>query len=132
MPSNRFRVSSSFRLPPTIISLIIPFASFTAEYDRIEGSSEHTDGGVAPAQSVVGILDAGNSGISSASGIGSSSAGSQGIIGSSSGGGSISSGSIGGSIGGGIGGGIISTGGSSSLGGGHSVAQSATYLPPSH
>lgn len=97
------------------------FASFTAEYDRIEGSSEHTDGGVAPAQSVVGILDGGNSGGSSSSGIGSSSAGSSqsGII---SGGGSI-------------GGGIISsgaTGGSSSLGGGHSVAQSATYLPPSH
>lgn len=105
------------------------FASFTAEYDRIEGSSEHTDGGVAPAQSVVGILDGGNSGGSSSSGIGSSSAGSSqsGII---SGGGSI-----GGGIVGGIGGGIISsgaTGGSSSLGGGHSVAQSATYLPPSH
>lgn len=80
---------------------------------------------MAPAQSVVGILDAGNSGISSASGIGSSSAGQgQGFIGSS------SSGNI-------NGGGIISTGSSggsssSSLGGGHSVAQSATYLPPSH
>ncbi|XP_030567319.1 uncharacterized protein LOC115767252 [Drosophila novamexicana] len=33
-----------------------------AEYDRIEGTSEHTDGGVAPAQSVVGILDAGSNG----------------------------------------------------------------------
>uniref|UniRef100_A0A1I8NZ62 DUF243 domain-containing protein n=2 Tax=Stomoxys calcitrans TaxID=35570 RepID=A0A1I8NZ62_STOCA len=33
-----------------------------AEYDKIEGSSEHTDAGVAPQQSVVGILDGGNAG----------------------------------------------------------------------
>ncbi|XP_061398478.1 keratin, type II cytoskeletal 2 epidermal-like [Musca vetustissima] len=31
-----------------------------AEYDQIQGTSEHTDAGVAPQQSVVGILDGGN------------------------------------------------------------------------
>ncbi|XP_034477772.1 keratin, type II cytoskeletal 1 [Drosophila innubila] len=102
-----------------------------AEYDRIEGTSEHTDGGVAPAQSVVGILDAGHSGSSSVSGgsqgIISSGSSSQGIISS---GGSIGSGSIGG---GSIGGGSVGHGSHiiSSSGGSHSTAQSATYLPPS-
>ncbi|EDW30583.1 GL26862 [Drosophila persimilis] len=53
-----------------------------AEYDRIEGTSEHSDGGVAPAQSVVGILDGGALGSASsgssqyAAGGGSSSGGS--------------------------------------------------------
>ncbi|XP_064537135.1 uncharacterized protein Twdlalpha [Drosophila montana] len=80
-----------------------------AEYDRIEGSSEHTDGGVAPAQSVVGILDAGSNG----------SAGGQTVINSSGQSGShgIISGSGGGSIG---------------LGNVHRSSQSSTYLPPSH
>ncbi|XP_062140217.1 loricrin [Drosophila sulfurigaster albostrigata] len=103
-----------------------------AEYDRIEGTSEHTDGGVAPAQSVVGILDAGHSS-------GSSSGSAGGIISSASTGSGIIS-TSGGSIGGGIGGNIVSGGGSSgssgshiitSSGGSHSAAQSATYLPPS-
>ncbi|XP_060663885.1 keratin, type I cytoskeletal 9 [Drosophila nasuta] len=96
-----------------------------AEYDRIEGTSEHTDGGVAPAQSVVGILDAGHSSSGgSAGGIISSASTGSGIISSS---------------GGSIGGGIVSGGSSgssgshiiSSSGGSHSAAQSATYLPPS-
>ena len=47
----------------------------SAEYDRIEGTSEHTDGGVAPAQSVVGILDAGHTSAGSSSVRGSSSEG---------------------------------------------------------
>ncbi|XP_037814563.1 pupal cuticle protein 36 [Lucilia sericata] len=37
-----------------------------AEYDKIEGTSEHTDAGVAPQQSVVGILDGSNGGASGA------------------------------------------------------------------
>ncbi|XP_034098984.2 secreted protein C [Drosophila albomicans] len=99
-----------------------------AEYDRIEGTSEHTDGGVAPAQSVVGILDAGHSSSSgssgSAGGIISSASTGSGII-------SSSGGSIGGSI---VSGGSSGSSGShiiSSSGGTHSAAQSATYLPPS-
>ncbi|XP_061398482.1 pupal cuticle protein 36-like [Musca vetustissima] len=40
-----------------------------AEYDKIEGSSEHTDAGIAPQQSVVGILgDSGNAGSGSTGG----------------------------------------------------------------
>ncbi|KAL7744906.1 hypothetical protein ACLKA6_007183 [Drosophila palustris] len=94
-----------------------------AEYDRIEGTSEHTNGGVAPAQSVVGILDAGHTSTGSSSqGFVSSGSSSQGII---SGGGSIGGGSIGG---GSSGSHIISSSGNS---GSHNTAQSATYLPPS-
>ncbi|KAM8720234.1 hypothetical protein ACLKA7_006300 [Drosophila subpalustris] len=95
-----------------------------AEYDRIEGTSEHTNGGVAPAQSVVGILDAGHTSTGSSSqGFVSSGSSGHGLI---SGGGSIGVGSIGvGSIGGGSSGThIISSSGS------HNAAQSATYLPP--
>ncbi|XP_022211836.2 loricrin [Drosophila obscura] len=109
-----------------------------AEYDRIEGTSEHSDGGVAPAQSVVGILDGGSLGSASGgssqytAGGGSSSAGGYtSANGGSSGGYTASNG---GSSGGytsanGAGGGYTATvsGGSS---GGHKVAQSATYLPP--
>ncbi|XP_033241077.1 keratin, type I cytoskeletal 10 [Drosophila pseudoobscura] len=96
-----------------------------AEYDRIEGTSEHSDGGVAPAQSVVGILDGGALGSASsgssqyAAGGGSSSGGSAGGYTSSTGGSAV--GSIGGYT-------TTVSGGSS---GGHNNAQSATYLPPS-
>ncbi|XP_026849166.1 keratin, type I cytoskeletal 10 [Drosophila persimilis] len=95
-----------------------------AEYDRIEGTSEHSDGGVAPAQSVVGILDGGALGSASsgssqyAAGGGSSSGGSAGGYTSSTGGSAV--GSIGGYT-------STVSGGSS---GGHKNAQSATYLPP--
>ncbi|XP_034671352.1 uncharacterized protein LOC117903437 [Drosophila subobscura] len=85
-----------------------------AEYDRIEGTSEHSDGGVAPAQSVVGILDGGA--------LGSASSGSAQYTGGSSAGYTSSAG------GGSTGGYTSSAGGSS--GGVHKNAQSATYLPP--
>ncbi|XP_020805078.1 pupal cuticle protein 36 [Drosophila serrata] len=96
-----------------------------AEYDRIEGTSEHTDGGVAPAQSVVGILDGGA--------IGAASTGSSHFVGGSSGStGGFSTGSTGGSYtssssSGGISGGA--TGGATVIAT-HKNAQSATYLPP--
>ncbi|BFG01658.1 uncharacterized protein DMAD_01356 [Drosophila madeirensis] len=122
-----------------------------AEYDRIEGTSEHSDGGVAPAQSVVGILDGGAlgsassgsaqyTGGSSAGGYTSSAGGSStGGYTSTAGGGSTGGytssaggGSTGGytsSAGGGSTGGYTSSAGGSS-GGVHKNAQSATYLPP--
>ncbi|EDW00330.1 pupal cuticle protein 36 [Drosophila grimshawi] len=78
-----------------------------AEYDQIEGSSEHTDGGVAPAQSVVGIL---GGHISSS--------------GSSVNTGSYGTGASHGLISGGSGGIGLNTV--------HKAAQSSTYLPPSH
>uniref|UniRef100_A0A1I8M9K9 DUF243 domain-containing protein n=1 Tax=Musca domestica TaxID=7370 RepID=A0A1I8M9K9_MUSDO len=81
-----------------------------AEYDKIEGSSEHTDAGVAPQQSVVGILDGGNVG-GAATSIGGSSVGS----GSS----GISSGSFGSGSSGSF------TGNSDSV-----AVKSAAYLPP--
>ncbi|XP_017149251.1 keratin, type I cytoskeletal 10 [Drosophila miranda] len=102
-----------------------------AEYDRIEGTSEHTDGGVAPAQSVVGILDGGALGSASsgssqyAAGGGSSSGGSAGGYTSSTGG---SAGGYTSSTGGSAGGYTSAVSGGSS--GGHNNAQSATYLPP--
>ncbi|XP_037724864.1 keratin, type I cytoskeletal 9 [Drosophila subpulchrella] len=102
-----------------------------AEYDRIEGTSEHQDGGVAPAQSVVGILDGGAVGAAStgsshfvSGGTGSTDGSSHYVSGST--GGSFSS-TSGGSTGG-ISGGI--TGGSISGGTIIKNAQSATYLPP--
>ncbi|XP_017849979.1 keratin, type I cytoskeletal 9 [Drosophila busckii] len=76
-----------------------------AEYDRIEGSSEHTNDGVAGVQSVVGILDAANGGGSIATG------GSYG-------------GSTGGSYGGSTGGNYAS--GSSSHAAGHILANNLT------
>ncbi|XP_016923763.2 glycine, alanine and asparagine-rich protein [Drosophila suzukii] len=105
-----------------------------AEYDRIEGTSEHQDGGVAPAQSVVGILDGGAIGAAStgssqfvSGGTGSAGGSSQYVSGGSgSTGGSYTS-TSGGSTGG-ISGGI--TGGSISGGTILKNAQSATYLPP--
>ncbi|XP_017038197.1 uncharacterized protein Twdlalpha [Drosophila kikkawai] len=99
-----------------------------AEYDRIEGTSEHTDGGVAPAQSVVGILDGGAGGA-----IGAASTGSSHFVGGSSGStGGYTAGSTGGtytssSSSGGISGGA--TGGANIIAT-HKNAQSATYLPP--
>ncbi|XP_016962801.1 uncharacterized transmembrane protein DDB_G0289901 [Drosophila biarmipes] len=106
-----------------------------AEYDRIEGTSEHQDGGVAPAQSVVGILDGGA--------VGAASTGSSHFVsggtGSSGGSSHYVSGGTGSTVGsytstsggstGGISGGI--TGGSISGGTIIKNAQSATYLPPS-
>lgn len=78
---------------------------FLAEYDKIEGTSEHTDAGVAPQQSVVGILD-----------------GAGGAAGAGVGGGSGAS--FGGS---GIGAG---SGISSSFVGSSTAAKSSAYLPP--
>uniref|UniRef100_A0A1I8MTF8 DUF243 domain-containing protein n=1 Tax=Musca domestica TaxID=7370 RepID=A0A1I8MTF8_MUSDO len=52
-----------------------------SEYDKIQGTSEHTDAGVAPQQSVVGVLDNGGAGAS----IGSGSSGSFASTGSSGG-----------------------------------------------
>ncbi|XP_023296112.2 uncharacterized protein LOC111678901 isoform X1 [Lucilia cuprina] len=81
-----------------------------AEYDKIEGSSEHTDAGVAPQQSVVGILDGSNGGASGAgTGAGYGNAGN--AIGVGSG---ISNSFVGGSAG--------------SIG--HNGAKSSAYLPP--
>jgi len=110
------------------------YPSPAAEYDRIEGTSEHQDGGVAPAQSVVGILDGGAIGAAStgssqfvSGGTGSAGGSSQYVSGGSgSTGGSYTS-TSGGSTGG-ISGGI--TGGSISGGTILKNAQSATYLPP--
>ncbi|EDV35262.1 uncharacterized protein Dana_GF22662 [Drosophila ananassae] len=113
-----------------------------AEYDRIEGTSEHQDGGVAPAQSVVGILDGGA--------IGAASSGSSQYVSGASGstqyvsggtgstGGSYTSGSTGGgsyTSGTGSTGGSYSTSVTGGTSGGativaHKNAQSATYLPP--
>ncbi|XP_070074904.1 uncharacterized transmembrane protein DDB_G0289901 [Drosophila takahashii] len=104
-----------------------------AEYDRIEGTSEHQDGGVAPAQSVVGILDGGAVGAASSGSshfVSGSTGGSSGFVsGESTGsigstGGSYTSSSSSGGSSGGISGGIS---------GGAIIknAQSATYLPPS-
>ncbi|XP_017098109.2 secreted protein C [Drosophila bipectinata] len=104
-----------------------------AEYDRIEGTSEHQDGGVAPAQSVVGILDSGA--------IGAASSGSSQYVSGTSGSTQYVSGGTGST------GGSYTTGTSGSTGGSyttsvtggtsggativaHKNAQSATYLPP--
>ncbi|XP_058977489.1 keratin, type I cytoskeletal 9-like [Musca domestica] len=90
----------------------------SAEYDKIEGSSEHTDAGIAPQQSVVGILgDGGNAGSGSIGGsIGSfgSTTTTGGSFGSS---GTSSSGSIGF--------GTTATSGSSTSGN-----KASAYLPP--
>ncbi|XP_061398481.1 uncharacterized protein LOC133334203 [Musca vetustissima] len=84
-----------------------------AEYDKIEGSSEHTDAGVAPQQSVVGILgDGGNAGGSGSFG------GSTGSFGTSSGGSSFVSSGPSSS-------GSISFGTTGSVG-----SKSSAYLPP--
>lgn len=115
--------------------VLITYRSYhpSAEYDRIEGTSEHQDGGVAPAQSVVGILDGGAIGAASS---GSSNYVSGGTTGSTGGtshyvsggtgstGGSYTTTSLSGGTSGGITGGVIS--------GGNIIknAQSATYLPP--
>ncbi|XP_017064493.1 keratin, type I cytoskeletal 9 [Drosophila eugracilis] len=107
-----------------------------AEYDRIEGTSEHQDGGVAPAQSVVGILDGGAIGAASSgssqyvSGSTGSTGGSSHYVsgGSGSTGGSYTTTSTSGGSSGGISGGI--TGGTISGGSIIKNAQSATYLPP--
>ncbi|XP_017129861.1 keratin, type I cytoskeletal 9 [Drosophila elegans] len=105
-----------------------------AEYDRIEGTSEHQDGGVAPAQSVVGILDGGAIGAAStgssqfvSGGTGSTGGSSHfvsGSTGSTGGSYTSTSGGSSGGISGGHTGGVIS--------GGTIIknAQSATYLPP--
>ncbi|KMZ10228.1 uncharacterized protein Dsimw501_GD17305 [Drosophila simulans] len=118
-----------------------------AEYDRIEGTSEHQDGGVAPAQSVVGILDGGAVGAASSGsshyvsgGTGSTGGTSQYVSGGTTGstggtshyvsggtgstGGSYTTTSLSGGTSGGVAGGVIS--------GGTIIknAQSATYLPP--
>ncbi|XP_017056172.1 keratin, type I cytoskeletal 10 [Drosophila ficusphila] len=96
-----------------------------AEYDRIEGTSEHQDAGVAPAQSVVGILDGGAVGAASSGSSHFVSGGTGGSTGSSY---TSSSGGSSGGISSGISGGI-----SGGIGGGSIIknAQSATYLPPS-
>ncbi|EDX02524.2 uncharacterized protein Dyak_GE17621 [Drosophila yakuba] len=118
-----------------------------AEYDRIEGTSEHQDGGVAPAQSVVGILDGGAVGAASSgssqyvSGVTGSTGGSSTYVsggtgstggsshyvsgGTGSTGGSYTTTSSSGGSSGGIAGGVIS--------GGTIIknAKSAVYLPPS-
>ncbi|XP_002044992.2 uncharacterized transmembrane protein DDB_G0289901 [Drosophila sechellia] len=103
-----------------------------AEYDRIEGTSEHQDGGVAPAQSVVGILDGGAVGAASSgsshyvSGGTGSTGGTAHYVSGGTGatGGSYTTTSLSGGTSGGITGGVIS--------GGTIIknAQSATYLPP--
>ncbi|XP_033170611.1 zinc finger protein chinmo [Drosophila mauritiana] len=103
-----------------------------AEYDRIEGTSEHQDGGVAPAQSVVGILDGGAVGAASSGsshyvsgGTGSTGGTSHYVSGGTgSTGGSYTTTLLSGGTSGGIAGGVIS--------GGTIIknAQSATYLPP--
>nr|XP_016923763.1 keratin, type I cytoskeletal 9 [Drosophila suzukii] len=105
-----------------------------AEYDRIEGTSEHQDGGVAPAQSVVGILDGGAIGAAStgssqfvSGGTGSTGGSSHYVSGGSGSTGGGYTSTSGGSTGG-ISGGI--TGGSISGGTILKNAQSATYLPP--
>ncbi|XP_065363123.1 uncharacterized protein Twdlalpha [Calliphora vicina] len=77
-----------------------------AEYDRIEGSSEHTDAGVAPQQSVVGILDGVSGGAS---------------------GGSAGAGADFGGAGSGISGSFV---GGSSSSTSHNAAKSSAYLPP--
>ncbi|XP_053949090.1 keratin, type I cytoskeletal 9 [Anastrepha ludens] len=98
-----------------------------AEYDKIEGTSEHADGGIGQQQSVVGILDGGAGGIGDA--------GSRGVgggIGGGVGGSSYASGSGAGI--GGISGGSLVGASSSSFGvgqSGSSGAKSPTYLPPS-
>ncbi|XP_011205120.2 uncharacterized protein LOC105227469 [Bactrocera dorsalis] len=92
-----------------------------AEYDRIEGTSEHTDGGVGQQQSVVGILDGG------AGKAGGNGAGISGGVGGSYGSGS------GAGIGGISGGGLVGAS-SSNFGVSQSSsngAKSSTYLPPS-
>ncbi|XP_018800597.1 PREDICTED: keratin, type I cytoskeletal 9 [Bactrocera latifrons] len=92
-----------------------------AEYDRIEGTSEHTDGGIGQQQSVVGILDGG------AGQAGGNGAGIGGGVGGSYGSGS------GAGIGGISGGGLVSAS-SSNFGLSQSSshgAKSSTYLPPS-
>ncbi|EDW81892.1 uncharacterized protein Dwil_GK25418 [Drosophila willistoni] len=94
-----------------------------AEYDRIEGSSEHTNGGVAPAQSVVGILDGGAAAAASTHSSSSVvSSGSQ-ILGSTGGSSDGYSSSSSGSTSGILGNQIIATQ--------HKTVQSPTYLPPS-
>ncbi|EDV46417.2 keratin, type I cytoskeletal 10 [Drosophila erecta] len=117
-----------------------------AEYDRIEGTSEHQDGGVAPAQSVVGILDGGAVGVASSgtshyvSGVTGSTGGSthyvSGVTGSTGGsshyvsggtgstGGSYTTTSSSGGTSGGITGGVISSGTIIKN------AKSSVYLPP--
>ncbi|KAM7349774.1 tweedlealpha [Cochliomyia hominivorax] len=83
-----------------------------AEYDKIEGTSEHTDAGIAPQQSVVGIFDG---------------AGGSGGIGIGSTGNAIGSGSHSGLSTSVIAGSQFGTSGSSI----HSAAKSSAYLPPS-
>uniref|UniRef100_A0A6P4E674 Keratin, type I cytoskeletal 10 isoform X2 n=1 Tax=Drosophila rhopaloa TaxID=1041015 RepID=A0A6P4E674_DRORH len=105
-----------------------------AEYDRIEGTSEHQDGGVAPAQSVVGILDGGAVGAAStgsshfvSGGTGSTGGSSHyvsGGTGSTGGSYTTTTGGSSGGISGGITGGALS--GATII----KNAQSATYLPP--
>ena len=83
----------------------------SAEYDRIEGTSEHTDAGVAPQQSVVGILDGANGGSGSVSVSGNSG---NGIVTGSGISGSLPSSSN-----------FIPSGSTT-----HTAAKSSAYLPP--
>ncbi|XP_036232210.2 pupal cuticle protein 36 [Bactrocera oleae] len=89
-----------------------------AEYDRIEGTSEHTDGGIGQQQSVVGILDGG------AGQAGGNGAGIGGGVGGSYGSGSA----VGGISGGGVVGASSSNFAVSQSN--SSGAKSSTYLPP--
>ncbi|XP_012162884.1 keratin, type I cytoskeletal 9 [Ceratitis capitata] len=95
-----------------------------AEYDKIEGTSEHTDGGIGQQQSVIGIFDGGAGGAGGAGGQGASSHGTG--IGSGS--------SYASASGSGIGGGFVGAS-SSNFGvvnhGASNGAKSSTYLPPS-
>ncbi|XP_061398480.1 rRNA 2'-O-methyltransferase fibrillarin-like [Musca vetustissima] len=105
-----------------------------AEYDKIQGSSEHTDAGVAPQQSVVGILDGVNGGgVGSATTIASGSVTSgisnTGVASESS---FVGSGSSGSFVGSGPSASLVAGGSSGSFTGSSDsvTVKSAAYLPP--